>query len=355
MRTEKLAAAIDDATPAAPLFALQAHHPGSVVHFKSADHREAQMKPASLCCVAVICTLNACVLSACATAPKLDIGGQELLDLADASTGASWQWQPARFTSTGAVEPPTPHAFVALPTSELTSPRGGDGLSAVWYRVSFAAPPGTAGRPLLITISVDDYGEVVVGDHVLATSAGFNGVLVAELPPRPQHEVLILGVNSPLGRPPQWPLIRNEVFVRRPVRVIVDGASPVLERPRGGRALEPQQTCAMRIADGELHPLIDELDDTPCDESVAAGPRWLRYRVEGPTTLEVTGTGYAEVWVDGVLDLSFGENGRGPMSRIGGVQHVELSSGVHQIDVLAWPGPFSRPATAVDVLLARLD
>jgi hypothetical protein len=291
----------------------------------------------------------------CVTAPQLHLGGRDVLDLADAASGASWEWQQARFTPTGSAEPPTAGGFVPLPTNELTAPRGGDGFSAVWYRVRFPAPTGAAERPLLIAVAVDDYGEIVVNGEVRATTAGFNGVLVAELPPSPQHDVLILGVNSPLGRPPRWPLIRNEVFVRRPVRVVVDGRAPALSRASGGRPLLPRQTCAMRIGDGELHPLIDELGHSACAALGSDGPRWLRYRVDGPTTIEVSGSSYAEVWLDGGIDLAFGENGRAPMSRIGGVQRVPLPDGAHDVDVLAWPAPFTQPASTVDVSLTVVE
>lgn len=311
--------------------------------------------------VVLVLVVVACAIGSCATAPPLHLGGADVLDLADPASGAAWQWQPARFTANGGVEPPADARFVPLAHDELTSPRGGDGFSAVWYRVRFSTPVHRGldeQRPLLLAVSVDDYGEVVVNGDVRATSAGFNGVLVATLPSTAEHDVLILGVNSPLGRPPRWPVIRNEVFLRRPVRVVVDGVAPALARAQGGRPLEPRQRCALRIGDGELHPLIDELDDVDGSSCVAPeteGPRWLRYRVEGPATLEVSGNGYAEVWLDGGIDLAFGENGHAPMSRIGGVQRVAVGNGAHDVDVLAWPGPFAQPASTVDVSLTVVD
>lgn len=297
-------------------------------------------------------------LAACVTAPPFALGGADVLDLADPSSGASWEWQATGFEPDGGVRAPDPAAFLPLPHDEIVAPRGGPGLSAVWYRVRFPSPPGAGDRPLLVAVSVDDYGEIVVGGDVLATAAGFNGVLVAELSPAPRHELLVLGVNSPLGRPPRWPVWRNEVFVRRPVRVVAGGTHPrVVEESatRGGRSESPIASCAVRIQASELAPLIDDLardDASECTPPAGTGPRWLRYRLEGPATIEVAADGYAEIWVDGGIDLSFGDDGRAPMSTMGRVQRAELPPGSHRVDVLAWPGPFARPAREARVSLS---
>lgn len=309
--------------------------------------------------VSLIISLLIPALPSCATVPPADTGGITLVDLAKseaALVGAAWAWQPARFDESGRVPPPNDEAFVPLAPTELSVPRGGQNASAVWYQLRFTVPRHIDGKALALAVSADDYGEIVVDGVLRADVGGYNAELAALVTPSAragqEHTVWILGVNGPLGRPPFRPLVSNEVFLRAPVRLVVDAAlpSPPPAVVETGAHLRPYATCPVALRASPAGPLVvPDVDALPaCSDEpapVPPGPRWWRFDADGAVELHVYSDGYAEVWVDGACDLAWGQGGRGAMSPRATLQRVRVTSGgKHRVDVLTWPAPFTKLA-----------
>jgi hypothetical protein len=285
---------------------------------------------------------------------QIDVGGKDVADLSNRvdarALHVAWQWQPTKLAADGAAIPPNPKGWLTLDPSALIEPRGGQRLSAVWYRTRITLSDAHAGHRVLIGMSIDDYGEILVDGEVKALANGFNGEVIAELARTAvigeSHEIVVLGVNSPLGDPPERPVFRNEVFVRRPIRVILDGnmmsppSSTIATAP-----IEPKQMCAVRIEGDLLRPTINDLDRI-CDPPTNDGPRWLRYDVDMAQTqglLRVMSNGYAEVWLNGSFRPTFAR----------GYQSSVLQSGRNIVDILVWPAPFASPTGDTQVTVQK--
>lgn len=137
-------------------------------------------------------------------------------------------------------------------------------------------------------------------------------------------------------------LLRNEVFLRTPVRLLRGEPDPrpspttPSTTPSTSTVLQPTRRCRVVLQDRVLSPQVQ--DRGPCEAPDEAGPRWLRFDV---------GDGCAEVWIDGALAADFAEVGAGAMSPPAGGQRIHVDAGRRAVDVLVWPAPIARPdATA---------
>lgn len=208
-------------------------------------------------------------------------------------------------------------------------------------------------------------------------------------------QVAVLGINSPLGNPPS-----NKIFLRSPTNleffsagVKGDGADvpPVAVTPEGKQVatinlLKSEGTDLVKGAwrrhlvtvhtgpqKNEIEPKAHgKFDDGTWevikDSALLAKPfgpgkfsmAWYRIQVTLPAKIgdtDVTGTAawlrttvddYAEIWVDGKIDLSFGKSGRGAISGFNKANEVKLTDSVKggetiQISILAINGPFGNP------------
>jgi hypothetical protein len=203
----------------------------------------------------------------------------------------------------------------------------------VWYRARFTRP---SAEPLTLAIAVDDYAEVVVDGAVVGHISGYNGVVYAPLGAGPVGAgvtVLVLGINAPLGAPPDFPwwfVLRNEVFLRTPVRLLRGDPDPrpspttPSTTPSTSTVLQPTRRCRVVVQDRVLSPQVQ--DRATCEAPDEAGPRWLRFDVDVGRDgwLHVVGDGCAEVWIDGALAA---EVGAGAMSPPAGGQRVHVDAG----------------------------
>ena len=208
-------------------------------------------------------------------------------------------------------------------------------------------------------------------------------------------QIAVLGVNSPLGNPPG-----NKIFLRSPTALeffdakAPDGgankpktAPPFGTKPaatvdlmkKSGTELV-QGTWQRHLVQFHTGPMMNEIepkafgkfDDSKWekveDPALLAKPygpgkfsmAWYRIEVtvpkeingvstEGKTlTFRTTVDDYAEIWVDGKIDLSFGSSGRGAVSGFNSPNEVLLTKSSKPgekvlIAVLAINGPFGNP------------
>jgi hypothetical protein len=344
------------------------------------------------------------ILCGCAAVPRPPADTLAWLPLDEeagaGAGGARWEFLPARFAPDGRVARPADDAaFAPVAPDSLGEPRGPQELSLAWYRLRFTLPERIGGerveeRSAWLQLVVDDYAEVLVngafddarGSSGAGAVSGFNTENLVRVTERARpgeaHEVLVLGVNAPLGRPPWLPFpLRNAVFFRRPVRLVLREAEAA--RPPPQRAPDPVaraegslppgtrvEACPLALHRGpgenEIVPRVDALADASgcapepvLDESAA--PRWLRMELTVPEKvggvptrgrslwLRVQPRGYAEVWVEGGLDFPYGRGGRGAFSGLGAPQWARLAARAVpgdrvRVAVLDWPGPLSGEA-----------
>jgi len=208
-------------------------------------------------------------------------------------------------------------------------------------------------------------------------------------------QIAILGINGPLGNPPG-----NLIFLRKPTDLeffAPDAPEGGADQPKTAPPPEGKQIASIDLTKKEGTELLkgiwrrqavtvhtgakkneiepkahgtfqdedwEKLED-PAELKKAWGPGkfsmgWYRIKVTLPEKVgdvDVTGAqawfqttvdDYAEVWVNGSLDLSFGVSGRGAISGFNNANVVPLSKDVKagqtvQIAVLAINGPFGNP------------
>ncbi len=85
-------------------------------------------------------------------------------------------------------------------------------------------------------------------------------------------------------------------------------------------------------------------------KSIAGSKVWIRTCIDD----------YGEVWVDGEIDLAFGESGRGAASGFNTEQRVVVSESAepgakHVIACLAINGPLARPGGGIFLRYAKLE
>ncbi len=207
-------------------------------------------------------------------------------------------------------------------------------------------------------------------------------------------QIAVLGINSPLGNPPG-----NKIFLRAPTNLeffalatpgggadVPPTAGPPpgkmvaevnLMKKEGTEAVEgkwrrhmitvhsgPKKNGIEPKAHGTFDDSKWEVVD-PGDLKKTYGPgkfsmAWYRIKVTIPEKVDgkdVAGTAvwfrttvddYAEVWVDGKIDLAFGKSGRGAISGFNTPNEVKLTDSaspgqIFQIAVLAINSPFGNP------------
>jgi hypothetical protein len=208
-------------------------------------------------------------------------------------------------------------------------------------------------------------------------------------------QIAVLGINSPLGNPPG-----NQIFLRSPTNLEFytkeaknGGADvpPVAGPPPGKEVAKVDLMTADGVnlikgvwrrhlitvhtgekkneiepkAHGEFKDDDWEKVNDPADLKKTWGPGkfsmgWYRLKVTMPEKVgdvDVAGTAvwfqttvddYAEVWVNGKIDSSFGKSGRGAISGFNTPNVVKLTDNAKpgetvQIAVLAINGPFGNP------------
>jgi hypothetical protein len=208
-------------------------------------------------------------------------------------------------------------------------------------------------------------------------------------------QIAVLGINSPLGNPPP-----NKIFLRAPTNLEFfskgapkDGADipSVMPPPEGkiAASIDLMKKADTEIVKGQwrrhlitthtgpskneiepkAHAKFDdstwEAVEDPADLKKPFGPgklsmAWYRIQVTIPEKVgdtDVAGTAvwfrtkvddYAEVWVDGKIDTSFGKSGRGAIAGFNQFNEVLLTSNAKpgqtfQIAVLAINSPFGNP------------
>ena len=147
-----------------------------------------------------------------------------------------------------------------------------------------------------------------------------------------------------------------------------DGLVP--GEPNGGLVDRLEETPA-RLAD------YDDSDWGPCEdiqEIILSGLCFGWYRITVTLPEEVDGVSiagsqvwfhtciddYGEVWVDGNIDLAFGESGRGAASGFNAPQRVVVSESAepgakHVIACLAINGPLGKPGGGIFLRFAKLE
>ncbi|MDA1185365.1 MAG: hypothetical protein O2930_12070 [Acidobacteria bacterium] len=110
-------------------------------------------------------------------------------------------------------------AWPAITAEDLAVRRGGGYVSFIWYRVNLTIPERigefeTAGRTAVLTLLVDDYGEIWVDGQMPrragypspATIQGFNMpnrvVLSDDVQPGDQFQIAVFGINGPISVAP---------------------------------------------------------------------------------------------------------------------------------------------------------
>ncbi len=207
-------------------------------------------------------------------------------------------------------------------------------------------------------------------------------------------QISVLGINSPFGNPPG-----NFIFLRSPTNLEFfapdapnGGANvpAVAPAPKGeviakvnllmkegaeslmGKWKKHQVAFHTGPKENDIEPKVNskvdkgwEMVEDPADLKKAFGPGkfsmyWCRINVTIPKEVDgkdVTGKAvwfkttvddYAEVWVNGGCDLSFGKSGRGAISGFNTPNYVKLTDSAKpgqtiQIAVLAINGPFGNP------------
>jgi hypothetical protein len=265
------------------------------------------------------------------------------------------------------------------------------------------------GGPVWFATIVDDYGEIWVDGAIdsafgrtgRGAVTGFNTLNRVRLQknkkdPKPGDvfQIAVLGINGPLGNPPG-----NKIFLRPftgleffKAGAPKDGANEPAVAP-GPEGKEVAKVDLLKKEGTELvkgqwrFHLIDvhtgtdkneiepkahgSFDDSkwevldPTTLSKARGPgkfslAWYRIQVTIPEKLGDTPTAgtavwfrttvddYAEVWVNGKIDLSFGKSGRGAISGFNRPNEVLLTDNAKpgetvQLAVLAINSPFGNP------------
>lgn len=208
-------------------------------------------------------------------------------------------------------------------------------------------------------------------------------------------QIAVLGINSPLGNPPG-----NFIFLRAPTNLeffTPDAPNAGADVPSTAGPAPGKQVAAINLMSKEGTELVKgvwrrhlitvhtgpkkneiepkahgKFDDSgwevvadPADLKKTYGPgkfsmAWYRIKVTLPEKVgdkDVSGTAvwfkttvddYAEVWVDGKIDLSFGKSGRGAISGFNTPNEVKLTDSakpgqIIQIAVLAINSPFGNP------------
>jgi hypothetical protein len=208
-------------------------------------------------------------------------------------------------------------------------------------------------------------------------------------------QIAVLGINSPLGNPPG-----NKIFLRAPTNLefftkdapnagadVPATAPPPTGKPAASINLLKKEGTALVRAQWRRH-LLDvhaspnkneiepkahgKFDDSKWeaveDPAVLKKPygpgkfsmAWYRIQVTLPEKVDgkdIAGTAvwfrttvddYAEIWVDGKIDVSFGKSGRGAVSGFNTPNLVKLTDNARpgqtfQIAVLAINSPFGNP------------
>jgi hypothetical protein len=208
-------------------------------------------------------------------------------------------------------------------------------------------------------------------------------------------QIAVLGINGPLGKPPN-----NKIFLRSPTGLEfytkdAPGGGvdvPAVAGPPPGQPVAsvnlmskqgtgvvhgawrrqmvtvhagPNKNGIEPKAHGSYDDSTWEKLDNPADLKKTFGPTkfsmaWYRIQVTTPDKVEgkdVAGTAvwfrtkvddYAEVWINGKIDLAFGKSGRGAVSGFNTFNEVKLTDSARpgetfQIAVLAINGPFGNP------------
>jgi hypothetical protein len=206
-------------------------------------------------------------------------------------------------------------------------------------------------------------------------------------------QIAILGINSPLGNPPG-----NNIFLRSPTNLEffakgakMDGADvPKTAGPPPGKMVAeidlmsaagcelvkgqwrrhlltfhtgPKKNGIEPKAHGNFDDSSWEVLQDPAQLKKTYGPgkfsmAWYRIKVTLPEKVgdvdvsdaaawfRTTVDDYAEIWVNGGIDLAFGSSGRGAVSGFNTANEVKLNAKqgqTVQIAVLAINGPFGNP------------
>jgi hypothetical protein len=224
---------------------------------------------------------------------------------------------------------------------------------------------------------------------------GKKKTMFVDAKPGDVFQIAVLGINGPLGKPPD-----NAIFLRKPTNLEFftkdaknGGADePSVAGPPPGKLfaeINLMKKDGVELIKGdwrrhliEVHtgPKKNEIepkahgayDDSKWevveDPALLAKPfgpgkfsmAWYRIKVTIPEKVgdkDITGTAvwfqttvddYAEIWIDGACDLSFGKSGRGAISGFNTPNVVKLTDSAKpgqtfQIAVLAINGPFGNP------------
>jgi hypothetical protein len=314
-------------------------------------------------------------------------------------------------------------AWEVLKPETLGQPRGVGGYCWCWYRIQVTIPDTVNGKPFTggpvwVQTIVDDYGEIWVdgaidsafGKSGRGAVSGFNTRNRVRLQkpdkaagkkakrdaqPGDVFQIAILGINSPLGKPPG-----NFIFLRSPTNLEFFTADakgggadvPPTAGPPPGKevaSIDLLTASGTELVNGvwrkhkvtvhagpkknEIEPKAhgkfdDSKWDAVDDPALLKKPfgvggfdiYWCRIKITLPREVkgtDVTGSAvwfrttvddYGEVWVNGGIDLSFGKSGRGAVSGFNTANEVKLTDSAQpgqefQIAVLAMNSPFGNP------------